>query len=620
MTRTSRTVLLLSALAMCLSPGCDRGEKKQAGTEVPAGGGVPQVGLPHATAEQYKPVVGKHGGRLVHASIGEPKSFNPIVMSETSTSDYTMRMFEGLTRLNMFTGEVEPGIAKSWEVAADGLTWTFKLREDVKFNDGSPFTSEDVVFTWNDLMYDNSRPADKKDPRWPSAFSDVTTIEGKQIKCEAVDAYTVRFITPSKFAILPQIVGNQFFCSKKKYAPLVANGTFGGSMSTDAKPGDIVSTGPWMFGSYSRGERIVLKRNPHYWRKDAAGQSLPYLDEIVFLISASFDTMFLQFDRKEIDLYQCYRGGKDISELRPKQEKDNFKLYQLGPEAGDTFLTFNMNSAAAKDKKLPEYKVNWFRDKRFRQAVSHAVDRGAIVRNIYRNLGHPQYSTESLGTGPFATPVAPIPLDLEKSNALLADMGLKDRNGDGIIEDDQGRKVQFTIVTNAGNTGRQEMCNYLATDLRKIGMEVNPLFLEFNQIITRLDVSYDWEAIVISFTSMWDPHWGANFWKSNSTNHLWWPKQSEPGFPWEKRIDEIYASGIQELDPAKRKTMYAEVTKIAYEEQPVVFLAVRERVDAARNKFGNLFPSAYTLWEFATMHNEDELFLLDSPTATATGR
>jgi peptide/nickel transport system substrate-binding protein len=617
MMRTSRTVLLFSALAMGLSSGCDRGEKKQAGVEVPTGSGVPQVGLPHATKEQYKPVVGKYGGRIVQGQMGEPKSFNPIVMSETSTSDYTMRMFEGLTRLNMFTGEVEPGIAESWEVAPDGLTWTFKLRKDVKFNDGSPFTSEDVAFTWNDLMFDNNRPADKAEPRWPASFRDITTIEGKQIKCEAVDAHTVRFITPSKFAILPQIVGNQFFCSKKKYAPLVANGTFGGAMSTDAKPGDIVSTGPWMFSSYSRGERVILKRNPHYWRRDAAGQSLPYLDELVFLISASFDTMFLQFDRKEIDIYQCYRGGKDISDLRPKQEKDNFKLYQLGPEAGDTFLTLNMNSEAAKKGKLPEYKVNWFRDKRFRQAISHAVDRTAIVRNIYRNLGHPQYSTESLGDGPFTTPVEPIALDLNKSKALLADMGLKDRNGDGIIEDEQGHKVQFTIITNSGNVGRQEMSNYIATDLRKIGMEVNPLFLEFNQIIDRLDVSYDWEAIVISFTSMWDPHWGANFWNSNSTNHLWWPKQKEPGFPWEKQIDDIFARGIQELDVSKRKTIYAELTNLAREEQPIIFLAVRERVDAIRNKFGNLFPSGYTLWEFASLHNEDELFLLDNPTAAA---
>jgi peptide/nickel transport system substrate-binding protein len=143
-------------------------------------------------------------------------------------------------------------------------------------------------------------------------------------------------------------------------------------------------------------------------------------------------------------------------------------------------------------------------------------------------------------------------------------------------------------------------------------MEVNSLPMEFNLLIDKLDVSHDWEAMVMGFTSMWDPHWGSNFWKSDSTNHLWWPQQKEPGFPWEKRLDEIFEQAIQELDKSKRKAMYAEVTRISYEQQPVIFLAVRERVDAIRNKFGNVFPSPYPLWEFAALHNEDELFLLSN--------
>jgi peptide/nickel transport system substrate-binding protein len=622
---------LLCLLATVCWLGCDRGDTGGSGQTSPttgattqtAGAGsaatpaIPQVGVPVGTAETYKPVVGKYGGRLVRSHISEPKSFNPIVASETSTTDYTSRMFEGLTSANMFTGETEPMLAESWSVAEDGLTWTFKLRQDVQFNDGTPFTADDVVFTWNDLVYDLNRPATAKEPRWPCSMRDLMTFDGKGVKVEKVDDFTVRFITPIKFAILADLVGTQFYCSQKKYAPAVADGTFGGVMSADAKAADIVSTGPWMLGGYSRGERVVLKRNPNYWRKDAAGQRYPYLDEIVFLLSRNFDTMFLRFQQGETDIFQCVRGGKDIAELRPKQKEGNFTLYQLGPEAGDMFLTLNMNLGAARAGKLPEYKVQWFRDQRFRLAVSHAVDRAAIVRGVYRSLAHPTYATDSVGEGPFNTRVDPIPQDLAKSKALLADMGLTDRNGDGVIEDEQGRKVQFTIVTNAGNTGREEICNYLATDLRKIGMEVNPLFLEFNQLIDRLDVSHDWEAMVMGFTSMWDPHWGSNFWKSDASNHLWWPAQKEPGFPWEKRIDEIFTAGIQELDRARRKALYAELTQISRDQQPVIFLAVRERVDAIRNKFGNVFPSPWPLWEYASLHNEHELFLLDAPGGAA---
>lgn len=624
----------ICSLLLFVWAGCDRGDGAAqqpspttggATTTQPDGGtarapGIPQVGLPAATAETYKPVVGRYGGQMVRDQLGEPKSFNPIVSSETSTSDYTYRMFEGLTRGNSFTGEVEPGLAESWSVADDKLAWTFKLRKGVVFNDGTPFHADDVVFSWNDLVYDLNRPASAKDPRWPSGMRDLVTFDGKIIKIEEVDNHTVRFTTPFPLAILPDIVGAQILCSKEKYAAAVADGSFGGKMAADASPADIVGTGPWMLGSYSRGERVVLTRNPNYWRKDAAGNPYPYLDEIVFVLSRNYDALYLNFERGVTDIYHCLRGGKDIASLRPMQEKGNFKLYQLGPDHGDVFLALNMNLDAGRTGKLPEYKVNWFRDQRFRQAVSYAVDRTSIVRNIYRNLGYPQYTSFSVAPGPFKIDVPPIPRDFEKSKALLADMGLTDRDGDGIIEDEQGRKVQFTIVTNSGNATREETCNYLATDLRKIGMEVNPLFLEFNQLIDRLDVSHDWEAMVMGFTSSWDPHSGSNFWKSSSTNHLWWPKQAQPGFPWEKRLDEIFVQGVQELDPAKRKALYAEAFKIAYDQQPMVYLAVKERVDAIRSKFGNVFPSPAPLWEFAAFHNEDEMFLLDSSATTAAPR
>src|SRR5687767_9687469 len=137
--------------------GCDRGDgtgtnpssptTRAATTQSGGAAGIPQVGIPIGTKETYKPVVGKYGGRIIRDQLGEPKRFNPIVASETSTTDYTQRMFEGLTRSNSFTGETEPGLAESWEVAEDGLTWTFKLRKDVVFNDGTPFTADDVVFS-----------------------------------------------------------------------------------------------------------------------------------------------------------------------------------------------------------------------------------------------------------------------------------------------------------------------------------------------------------------------------------------------------------------------------------------------------------------------------------------
>jgi peptide/nickel transport system substrate-binding protein len=615
----------ISAAGLCLLVSfvflaCDRGDGGGGGsnsrgnpttsTTQAAETSAPKIGIPVGTKETYKPIVGKYGGRKIEDSLGEPKSFNPIVASEMSTVEYTQRMFEGLTRSNAFTGELEPGIAESWSVADDGVTWTFKLRKDVVFNDGTPLTADDVVFTWSDCVFDTSRPPDKKDPRWPCSMRDLMTFDGKVVRFEKVDDYTVKVITPVKVAILAEMMGDAILLSKKKYAPMVANGTLGGAMGADAKPQDLVGCGPWILGEYVRGERVTLKRNPRYWRKDAKGQSLPYLDEQVFLISRSLDQFYLNFERGVTDIYHV-RSGKDIAALRPRQKDGNFDFYQLGPAHSTLFLALNMNEKAAADGKLPAHLVKMFRDRRFRQAVSHAVDRTSMVRNVYRNLGHPQYAPFSLAPGPFKMDVQPYPRDLARAKSLLAEMGLEDRNRDGVLEDAQGNKVQFTLTTNSGNTIREEMCNLIATDLRGLGMEVNILPLEFNQLIDKLDVSYDWQAMIMGFTSTWDPHGGSNFWKSDSQNHLWWPEQKQPGFPWEKRIDEVFTLGVQELDKSKRRAMYQEWIKIAHEEQPVIYLAVPERVDAIRKRFGNLFPSPAPMTEFASFHNEDELFILD---------
>lgn len=571
---------------------------------------VPQVGQPYFTKEQYKPVVGKYGGKMVRATLGEPKSFNPIVASETSTTDFTQRIFQGLTDEDVFTGNVKPVLAESWEVAADGLTWTFKLRKDVTFNDGTPFTARDVVFTWNDLIYDLKRPAGSE-PRWPCSMRDIVTFDGKIVKVEAIDDYTVRFVTPVKVAIFDEIVGAPNLMSEKKYAPLVANGTFGSALSSDAAPEDIVATGAFMLGKYVRGERVILKRNPNFWKKDSAGQKLPYVDEQVFIVTRDINAMLLNFQQGIVDTYSL-QSGKDVGELRPKQKEGNFTLYQIGPDAGTDFICFNMNLDAAREGRIPEYKVKWFRDSRFRLAISYAIDRSAIVRNVLRQLGYPQAAPYTLSSGWFTNyDIKPHAYDPAKAKALLADMGIKDRDGDGILEDEQGNKIKFTINTNAGNNVREETANFIVTDLKKIGMDVNQLFLEFNLLVDKINTRHDWECFVFALTGTPEPHWGANIWKSNGRLHLWWPSEKEPSFPWEKRIDEIFNQGISELDKNKRRALYREWIEIVYREQPMVYTAMQERVIAVRNKFGNFFPSSYPI-RFAAWHNEEEIFVLPS--------
>jgi peptide/nickel transport system substrate-binding protein len=615
----NRTILRTAALFLftcLLATGCKKDDSSNAKkpadqgatTNPTAQSGIPRIGQPYTPRDQYKPVVGKYGGRLVRDQLGEPKSFNPITSGETSTSDYTDRMFEGLTTTDMWTDDVKPHLAESWEVSADGLTWTFKLRKGVKFNNGTPFTAHDVVFTWNELVYDNSRPAGTE-PRWPSSLRDIATFDGKPVKVEAPDDFTVRFTLPVKVAIFDQLAGSAIL-SKEKYASAVAAGAFGSALGADSKPEDIVGTGAFMFGEYRRGERVILKRNPNYWKKDAAGQSLPYLDEQVFVLVRDLNAMYLNFKQGVTDYFPM-RSGKDVREFLPRQDPENFTLYQIGPAGGAEFVVFNMNQEEARAGKIPAHKAKWFNDRRFRLAVAHAIDKRAIVRNILANLGYVLAAHYTVTTGFFSFPeFQPYPYDPDKARAMLAEMGLKDRNGDGIIEDEQGNKVQFTITTNSENELRKEAANFVATDLRKVGMEVNALPLSFNLLVQKTDVSFDWECLYFGLTGSPDPQWGANVWKSSGRLHMWWPNQKAPATNWEKRIDEIFLQGIQELDRNKRKELYREWVGILHREEPLVYTTIPERVVAVRRKFGNLFPSPSPLRTVnATFHNEDEIFI-----------
>jgi peptide/nickel transport system substrate-binding protein len=183
-------------------------------------------------------------------------------------------------------------------------------------------------------------------------------------------------------------------------------------------------------------------------------------------------------------------------------------------------------------------------------------------------------------------------------------MGLKP-GPDGVLRDAEGHEVSFTINTNAGNAIREESANFIRKDLERIGIKVNILFLEFNLLVDKMDETYDWEALVMGLTGGREPHWGSNVWKSSGRLHMWWPNQKTPSFPWEKRIDEIFETGIQELDKDKRKEIYREWVEIVHREQPFIYLTVAEDVAALRNRFGNIFPAEVG----AILHNEEEIFV-----------
>jgi peptide/nickel transport system substrate-binding protein len=225
---------------------------------------------------------------------------------------------------------------------------------------------------------------------------------------------------------------------------------------------------------------------------------------------------------------------------------------------------------------------------------------------VKNGLGYPQWSPIGPGAGFFHNPdVKEYAYDLDKARTFLKKGGYIDRDGDGIIEDKDGHPVKFNLITNSNATERIDIASLIRHDLEKLGMDVNFQALEFNTMVSKLTSTFEWDAVVIGFTGGVEPHFGQNVWASSGGLHLWHPRQTEPATHWEKRIDELFSLGVQELNEDKRKVYYDEYQEIVAENLPVIYTVLSANITAVRDRFGNLKPSNTG----GVFHNLEELYV-----------
>ncbi len=549
-------------------------------TGSPEGG---SVSFKKLDPESFSPTAGTEGGTLYFILNGDPKTLNPALAQETTSTAVIGDLFSGLTRLDLKTMEVKPDLALRWEVSEDGRVWTFYLRRDVRWSDGTPFTADDVVFTFNEIYYNDSIPTPTRD---------ILTVKGKKIKVEKIDRYTVRFTLPEPFAPFLNALSAEIL-PKHKLEKFVREGTFNTAWNVNTDPSEIVGTGPWVIKEYVKGQRVVYLRNPYYYRKDEEGRRLPYLRRKVGVIVSDPDTALLKFSNGEVD----YLGlrPQDLQHIA-KLEGKEVEVYDLGPTPSTTFLVFNQNPNA----KIPPYKLRWFQNRIFRIAISHAVDREGICYLVYNGLAEPLYTPITPANRPYyAEGYYPkFEYNLEKARKLLESIGFRDRDGDGILEDPEGHDLKFTLITNAGNKERETIGNILKEDLKKIGVEVHFQPIDFNNLVSRLTAPpYEWEAVIIGLTGSLDPHFGRNVWHSSGLLHMWHPRQESPSTPWEAEVDRLIDRGAVELDFKKRVELYRKAFRIITEQQPMIFIATPKSMLAVYRKFGNLFPTVWGWYE-----------------------
>lgn len=550
-------------------------------------------------AKPEQRTIGTRGGKLVYRISSPPKTFNYLLANDESS--LVMAFFLLNSRLIEFDHSTQtyvPGLAETWTTGPDGRSVDIKLRDGLKFSDGQPLTSSDVAFTL-EAAYDERSKAE--------VFRDALLINGKPISVKVIDDRNLQFVFPETIAARDNYLYNIAVLSRNALEADQKAGRFSEAWKITAPPSSVVSSGPFVVESAAAAERIVLKRNPYYWKRDAEGTQLPYLDELILAVVPDQNQTRVGLDQGTIDIVDRIRPTDYASLLNAGGA---VRAFDLGPGLGVDYIWFNLNPAKADGAPLNPVKLAWFSDARFRRAVSMAIDRDSIARSTLRGLATPLYGVVSPANRTWANRDLPkIAYDLVQAASLLEEAGFTRRGTASAPElfDTQGNRVEFSLLVPAENEPRKLMAAVVQEDLAKLGIRMQVVPIEFAAITNAWTRSFEYEAILLglSVTDL-EPSTYANLMLSSGEAHQWRPNQKSPSTEWEAKVDELFAEQARELDPEKRKSKFYEIQRIVADASPVIPIVTRHVVSAANSRVGNFSPSPlfpYSLW------NVEELFI-----------
>jgi peptide/nickel transport system substrate-binding protein len=468
------------------------------------------------------------GSELRFSIAGDPKTFDPLQVSEEHSEVIRYLTAGVLLRVNRVTDKVEPELAESFKISADGRAISFHLRPGLKFSDGTSLNADHVAHTLNTAL----------DPKQASPVGDTFRTEKGVPEIQVTGPLDVTIRYPVSKPEIDRLF-DQLSIIPKTTAKLPASG------------------GPFFVSDYHPGEYVLLSRNPNYWKR-------PALDSIRISIQPNHDIEVARFLRGELDLInQVDPANFDrIAKEQPAAARN------LGPSLDSDFLWFNQKPSPS----LPEWKRKWFTSAAFRHAVSESIHRDDIARIVYRGHAHPAAGpVSSASQFWFNAALKPLPYDPQAAAKALASDGFT--SSGGVLKDKDGHPVEFSIVTNAGNRTREATATIIQDDLRKIGIRVNIVTLDFNSLLERIAKTAQYEACLLGFTNAGiSPSDLMNFWLSSAAQHAWWPLQKTPATPWEARIDQLELA--MAIEPARKvaKKDYDEVQQIVVTQEPVIYL------------------------------------------------
>lgn len=482
-----------------------------------------------------------YGDTIVSGSIGDASTLLPPLATDSASGTIIGLVYNGLVKYDKDI-KLVGDLAESWEISPDGLQITFHLRKGVRWHDGVEFTADDVMFTYKTMI----------DPKVPTAYEgDFLLVK----EAEVLDKYTFRVTYDKPFApalgswglnIMPKhlLDGQDIMRS-----PLARN---------------PVGTGPYKFKEWITGEKIVLEYNPDYF------EGRPYIDRYLYRIVPDTATMFLELKAKSID-YMGLSPTQYLKQTNYPAFKKEFNKYRYTSFVY-TYLGYNLE-----DEK--------FRDKRVRQAISYAIDKQEIIDGVLLGIGQIATGQYKAGTWYYNPDVKRYPYSPDKARELLAQVGWRDTDNDGILDKD-GKPFSFTVITNQGNKEREKTAEIIQQRLKKVGIDVKIRIIEWAAFIKEFIHKRKFEAIILGWSTGPEPDC-YDIWHSSKTapgelNHVAY-KNPE--------VDALLEKARHTFDQEERRQAYFKFQEILAEEQPYTFLYVPDSLPVVSSRFRGIEPA-----------------------------
>jgi peptide/nickel transport system substrate-binding protein len=483
-----------------------------------------------------------YGDSLIEGTIGEPSILIPMLAGDSASHSVAGLIFNGLVKYDTNLSVIGD-LAESWDISPDGLVITFHLRKGVKWADGVEFTADDVMFGYKTII----------DEKTPTAYSE----DFRQVKkAEVLDRHTFRVTYEKPFAPALTSWGNLAILPKHLLE---------GKDITKSELGrNPIGMGPYRLRKWAAGQELALDSYKEYF------EGRPYIDHYIYRVIPDSATMFLELQA----------GGIDMMGLTPIQYtkqtntdyfKSNFQKFRY-PTFAYTHMAFNL-------------KHPFFKDKRVRQAIAYAIDKGEIVDVVLFGLGSPATGPYVPNTWPYNPTVKKYDYNPEKARQLLKEAGWEDTDGDGILDKD-GTPFKFTILTNMGNTLRKNTATIIQWRLEKIGIKVDIRALEWSAFVNNFIDKKRFEAVILGWSIGLDPD-QYDIWHSSKT------KEKEFNFISynNPEVDALLEKGRRTFDINERKKAYFRIQEILADELPYIFLYVPDATPIVHARFKGIKPS-----------------------------